>query len=153
MTPAHQYTPIWCRCTLLHADERQISYWRATLACFCTLVTCRKFSAQFRRIYATILWQNVVIRVWEQVILIRKKTPEDMNYSNWSNVPAYYLRQPVPIENLGESDKKDVLNLIDVKWRRNVEKSTLKVHHKNISEIEKAKSTMTALDMNFYGYR
>jgi len=90
---------------------------------------------------------------FEEVILIMKKTPEDMNYSNWYNVPAYYLRQPVPVENLGESDKKDVLNLINVKWRRNLEKSTLKVHHKNISEIEKAKSTMTALDMDFYGYR
>ena len=63
-------------------------------------------------------------------------------------IPAYYLRQPVPVEDFGKSNKKDVLNLIDVKWRGNVEKSTLKVNHNNISQMEKAKSTMIVLDMN-----
>jgi hypothetical protein len=60
-------------------------------------------------------------------------------------------RQPLPVEDLGKSDKKNVLNLIDVKLRRNVAKSTLKMLHKNMSEMENAKSTattITALNMN-----
>ena len=91
--------------------------------------------------------KNVVI--WDQAIPITKKIPEVFQLSPCTYIPTYYLRQPVPVEDFGKSDKKDDLNLIDVKWRRNVAKSTLKVHHKNMSEMEKAKYTMTALDMNW----
>ena len=31
-------------------------------------------------------------------------------------IPASYLRQPVPVEDLRKSDEKDVLNLIDGKY-------------------------------------
>ena len=50
----------------------------------------------------------------------------------------------------GKVLKKGVLILFDIKIR-SVEKSILKVHHENVSKMEKAKSTattMTALDMN-----
>ena len=67
---------------------------------------------------------------WQQSIPITKKT--------W---------QASSPRRFWESDKKGVLTRFNIKIR-NVEKNMLKVRHKNISKMEKTKSTMSPLDMN-----